>query len=98
MTLYEYDKTLDEKMTALIDQTEDIFEYFSVTPVFNVSVIENEYGGNPEVKVDFTYAAKHLNGKPKQFILRPAIQTGEAFINEIRAYMFDCVDAFVNLL
>ena len=89
---------LQERLNALIGQAEDVFEHFQAKPVFEVKTINNPFGGNPETHVGFTYTTKHFNGKPKLFSYRPASQTVDEFINEIRAYMFDCVDAFVNLM
>ena len=83
---------------GILDQIRDVFEHFNVEPIFSDEIIPNPYGGNPEYKVTFTYKAPHFEGREKVFTYHPAFTTVPGFIAEIRAYMFECVDAFVNLL
>ena len=81
----------------IIPQAEDIFEHFYAKPDFTITEIPNELGGNSELHVSFRYHARYYDGKMKEFVYRPASQTQEAFINEIRAYLLDCVDGLINL-
>ena len=81
----------------VIQQAEDIFEHFNAKPVFDIVEIPNESGGNSELHVGFYYQGRLYNGKMKQFVYRPAVQTEQGFINEIRSYLLDCVDGLINL-
>lgn len=83
--------------SEVVQQAEDIFEHFQAKPVFDIVEIPNEYGGNSELRVGFYYTGRLYNGKTKQFVYRPASQTEQGFINEIRSYLLDCVDGFINL-
>ena len=83
--------------SEVVQQAEDIFEHFHAKPVFDIVEIPNPYGGNSELHVGFYYTGRLYNGKTKQFVYRPASQTEHWFINEIRSYLLDCVDGFINL-
>lgn len=80
-----------------MDRISDVFEHFNVKPYFSVEEIKNPFGGNPEQVVTFTFVAPHYNGKTKTFKRNPASKTVEMLENEILAYMFQCVDTFVNI-
>jgi hypothetical protein len=82
---------------SVVQQAEDIFEHFHAEPVFDIVEIPNSYGGNSELHVGFYYRGRLYNGKTKQFVYRPASQTEQGFINEIRSYLLDCVDGFINM-
>ena len=84
---------LVRRVNGVIQQAEDIFEHFGAEPVFN---LESETIW--DLRVTFTYKTKSFNGKVKVFNYNPASKTQDEFINEIKAYMLDCVDAFINLL
>lgn len=90
------EKYVDE-LRFNIETVEEVFEAFDVVPVFDYEVIPNKFGGNPELKVTFTYKAKNYDGKVKEWIINPAFYTVERFINEIKAYMFMCVYTFVSI-
>lgn len=83
--------------SEVIQQAEDIFEHFDARPRFDVVEIPNEYGGNSELRVTFTYTTPHYRGKEVTFAYNPASKTQDGFINEIKAYLLDCVDTFINL-
>ena len=93
-------KWMEPKVNAIMEhvqQIDDIFEYFKATPHFLFEVVSNDFGGNPELIVSFWYETRHYNGKHVKFTYQPAFGTIESFINEIKAYMLDCVDGFINL-
>lgn len=97
-------KTAAERMKPEIDavmnqmdRINDVFEHFNATPKFIIDVKENPYGGNPTLKVTFWYEAKYYAGKQVVFIYRPTVETIDSFVNSILAYMFECVDTFVNI-
>ena len=81
----------------VVQQAEDIFEHFNAVPHFSMVEIPNPCGGNSELHVGFYYTGRLYNGKTKQFVYRPASQTETGFIHEIRSYLLDCVDTFINL-
>ena len=89
---------LHKMLNSLIDQAEDVFDHFNATPIFEVKTIENPRDGTFSAHIEFTYKTKYFNGKPKLFSYNSSAQTVDNFINEIRSYLFDCIDAFVNLL
>lgn len=78
----------------VIQQAKDIFEHFGAEPVFNFEPDAIWLGS---FRVTFTYKTKYFNGKTKVFYYVPT-KTHDDFINEIKAYMLDCVDTFINLL
>lgn len=78
----------------VIPQIEDIFEHFDAEPVFG---IEEDSIWLGSFRVIFTYKTKSFNGKTKVFYYVPT-KAHDGFINEIKAYMLDCVDTFINLL
>lgn len=81
----------------VIQQAEDIFEHFNAVPRFEIKEVPNEFGGNSELHVTFWYLWRDMIGKLKTFVYRPATQTQDGFVNEIRSYLLDCVDTFINL-
>ena len=81
----------------VVQQAEDIFEHFHAVPRFEIKEIPNEYGGNPELHVTFWYLWHDMISRVVNFVHRPACQTQDEFVNEIRSYLLDCVDTFVNL-
>lgn len=80
----------------IIQQAEDIFEYFGMVPSFSIVEVPNPCGGNSELHVTFKYTGRY-EGREEKFIYRPATQTQNGFLNEIKAYLLDCVDTFVNI-
>ena len=80
-----------------IETAEEVFEHFNTKPIFSYEVIENPYGGNPELKVVFTYTGRIYNGAVKEWKINPAFYSVDMFRNEIKAYMYDCVYGFISL-
>lgn len=78
----------------IIQQAEDIFEHFGATPIWEIV----EYPDINVVCVKFTYETPSFNGKAMLFQHFFGLETEDAFINRIKAYLLDCVDTFVNLL
>lgn len=58
---------------------------------------ENEYGGNPDISVEFSYLTP-LSPIKRVFKYQPASKTRTDFINEIKAWMFDVVDSFMAVV
>lgn len=83
--------------SEVVQQAEDIFEHFHAVPHFSMVEIPNPCGGNSELHVGFYYTGRLYEGKTKQFVYRPASQTETGFIQEIRSYLLDCVDTFINM-
>lgn len=94
----QYLQPVVDEIMGEMDRINDIFDYFHATPYFLFEVESNPYGGNPELIVTFRYDTKMFPGKTVKFVYRPAFTTVQNFVNEIKSYMFDCVDAFVSLL
>ena len=88
--------TAKEFITEYSDQARDIFEHFNAVPHFSATEKKNPFGGNPEYVLHLSIDWK-LPMKEVDFKHAPATETKEAFHNRIRAYLFSCVDAFVNL-
>ena len=88
---------LINKLTLIEDITNDIAENFGGEINLSLYEIENKHGGNPEYKVDMTGSGKNYPLKDKTFVYRPALQTFESFINEIKAYMLDVLDCLNNV-
>lgn len=88
---------LINKLTLIEEITNDIAENFGGEISLSLHVEENKYGGNPEYIVDMTGNGKNYPLKDKTFIYKPALQTFESFINEIKAYMLDVLDCLNNL-
>lgn len=61
---------------------------------FDLTVKENEFGGNPNVCVEFSYVTP-LNPIEKVFRFHLESETQDDFINRIKAWLFDLVDAFM---
>lgn len=78
------------------DQARDIFEHFHAVPKFDAWIKSNEFGGNPSYHVSLNIEWR-LPMKKVEFEYHPAWQTLTGFVNEIKAYLFSCVDTFVNL-
>lgn len=82
---------------SVVQQAKDIFEFFHAVPHFSIAEATNSHGGNPELFIIFSYTCKLYEGKTKKFVYRPASQTETGFIQEIRSYLLDCVDTFINM-
>jgi len=94
---YSFPDLVKNIQSNVIEQAEDIFEHFNAKPKFSITEIPNAYGGNPELHVDFSYSGRLYNGVQKTFVFKPTSQTEQGFVNEIRSYLLDCVDGFVNI-
>lgn len=80
-----------------IETAEEVFEHWDMKPRFKWTVKENPYGGNPELIVKFDYTGK-IQGREKVFRVNPASCSVEMFVNELKAYLYDCVYGFVSIL
>lgn len=80
-----------------IETAEEVFEHWDMKPRFQWTVKENPYGGNPELIVKFDYTGK-IQGREKVFRISPASCSVEMFVNELKAYLYDCVYGFVSIL
>lgn len=78
------------------EQITEVFEHFGAVPHFSYEEKPNPYGGNPEYIIHFSVDWR-CPMKEKDFVMQPAAESAEMFFNRIRAYMFDCIDAFCNL-
>ena len=89
-------KEITEMLDSISDQVRDVFEHFDAIPHFKAWEEKNPYGGNPTYKVEFS-ADWRIPMKAKTFSRNPAFKTVDMLRDEIKAYLFDCIDTFCNL-
>lgn len=88
------------RVRQVSEQFEDIMDRLcgdNYTFSLDIEEKENEFGGNPHRKVTFNMNANDIPYKEKVFNWHMASQTENGFINEIKAYLLDTLDAVVNL-
>ena len=93
------DYTTKEFFKAILgikSQAGDIFEHFGAVPHFDAWVEQNEFGGNPSYFVELSIDWK-VPMKKVKFTYHLAAMTLKEFENEIKSYLYDCVDTFINL-
>lgn len=93
-------ESLQERLLGVKEQLYDILQHLSgdAEIKMDLEIEENPNGGNPTPVVTYSYRAAYVKGKEVQFRWALVSKTEDDFINEIKAYGLDCVDAVANLM
>lgn len=91
----------NDKITMVGEQFSDIIAALKGNNECRISLVcnekENAYGGNPARSVTFNMEMGDIPYKEKVFSWQMASQTEEGFVNGVKAYLMDVLDAVVNL-
>ena len=90
------DKEMITMISRIKDQSRDIFRHFDAVANFELERKDNPWGGNPKYIITLSLSAP-IPMKEKTFERQPAYKTAEMVENEIKAYLYDCIDTLITL-
>ena len=94
-------ESLNNEIMGIKEQFKDIMYHMAGDyGDFNLvlEIVQNPFGGNPVPTVTFDYKYFDIAGKKVVFEQQLASQSEKDFVNEIKSYLFDCIDTFVNMV